>query len=167
MNSTNFTLPPLKYKTDTRSNNPFDVNAKENIFFYDGAFSCLVSDRKELNSFHDQSKTIVVFELERIGLVKNQHIIKNFGHPKDFRSPNNKAQFILLSNEDNISYFTHNQQIISTTSYLVTVNGKSYGPLSSMVWDDYAACRAYALKISQKSGKVLLINQILCIVDRH
>ena len=51
MDATSFTLPPLKYKLDNRSKNPFDVKAKENIFFYDGAFSCLVNDRIELNSF--------------------------------------------------------------------------------------------------------------------
>jgi len=167
MDTANFTLPPLKYKMDTQNNNPFDVNAKENIFFYDGAFSCLVSDRKELNSFHDQSKTIVVFELERLDLAQNGGIIKQFGHPEDFKSPNNKAQFMLLSNEENISYFNRNEEVIATTSYLVTVQGKFYGPLSSMVWDDYSTCQAYAQKFSQESGKTILVSQILSISDRH
>lgn len=167
MNPTSFALPPLKYKLDTQSNNPFDVNAKENIFFYDGGFSYLVNDRKELDSLHNQSKAYVVFELERIDLVQNGNIIKQFIHPKDFKSSNKNQQFVLLSNEENIYYFTNNDEIISTTSYEVAVQRKSYRGLSSIVWDDYATCRAYAQKFSQESGKTLLVSQILSISDRH
>lgn len=167
MKNDSLLFPQLKYRTENCQNNPFDVNAKENIFFYDGGFSCLVNDRKELNSFHDQSKAYVVFELERIGLVQNGNIIKQFIHPQDFNSLNKNQQFILLSNEQNIYYFTNNDEIISTTSYEVAVQGKSYGGLGSIVWDDYTTCQAYAQKFSQDSGKTLLVSRILSISDRH
>ncbi len=167
MDATSFTLPSLKYKTDTRSNNPFDANAKENIFFYDGAFSCLVNDRKELNSFHDQSKAYVVFELERLELVQNGAVIKKIIHPKDFNASNKQQQFVLFTNEENIYYFTNNDEVISTTSFEVAVQGKSYGGLSSIVWDNYKTCKEYAQRYSQETGKVILVSQILSISDRH
>lgn len=78
MDSVNYTQPTLKYTTTLKNANPFDTSAKENFFFYDGAFSCLVNDRKELDSFHDQSKAYVVFELKRLALVQNGEIIREF-----------------------------------------------------------------------------------------
>lgn len=167
MDAASITLPALKYKTDTRSNNPFDANAKENIFFYDGGFSYLVNDRIELDSFHDQSKAYVVFELERIALVQNGEVIKKFIHPKDFNASNKQQQFILFSNEENIYYFTNNDEVISNTSFEVSVQGKSYGGLNSIVWDNYKTCKEYAQRYSQETGKVILVSQILTISDRH
>lgn len=52
-------------------------------------------------------------------------------------------------------------------SYEIAVQGKSYGGLSSIVWDDYSTCQAYAQKFSQETGKDILVSQILFIFDRH
>jgi hypothetical protein len=167
MDSVNYTQPTLKYKTTLKNANPFDTSAKENFFFYDGAFSCLVGERKELNSFHEQSKAYVVFEMERIDLVQNGNIIKQFIHPKDFNSLNKNQQFILLSNEQNSYYFTNNDEILSTTSFEVAVQGEPYGGLGSIIWDDYATCQAYAQKSSLESSKTILVCLVHSISDRH
>ena len=157
----------LKYKSASQNLNPFDASAKQNLFFYDGGFSCLVNERKALNPFHDQSKAYFVFELERLELVENGKIIKQFVHQKDYKSSNRSERLILLSNEENIYAFTNNDKIISISSFEVSVQGKSYGGLASIVWDDYSACRAYSQNFSQESGKTVLVSQILSITDRH
>ena len=167
INRTSLDLPFIKYQNTCSPSNPFDKNADGKYFFYDGAFSCLVNDRKDLNSFHNQSKAYVVFELERMDLVQDGVIIKNFEVTNDSIVSNKNKQFVLLSNEENIYYFTNGDEIISTTSYEVTVQGKPFGGLSSIVWEDYESCKSYAQKYSQETGKILLVSQILFVFDRH
>lgn len=167
MSDTSYEWPTIKYKTTAQNANPFDIDATENFFFYDGVFSCLVDEKSELLSFRSQSNAKVVFEMERLELVQNGTILKQFIQPKDFNASHSDKQFMLLSNEANIYYFTNADQIISTTSYQVAIEGKPYGGLSSVVWDDYDACRDYAKKFSQETGKAVLVCHVLSIFDRH
>jgi hypothetical protein len=167
MNPTPYLLPAITYKTDMQNSNPFDASVKENLFFYDGGFSCLVNKRNELIPFHEQSEAYVVFELERLELAQNGKTIKHFIHPKDYKSSNRCEQFVLLSNEENMYSFTSNDRMISITSHEVCVEGKSLGGLGSILWNDYSACRVYSQKFSQESGKTILVSQILSVTDRH
>ena len=139
MNPTSFALPTLKYKLDTRSKNPFDVNATENIFFYDGGFSCLVNDRKELDSFHDQSKAYVVFELERVDLVQNGNILKYFEALEISKDSmlyrlNRKNQYVILASQQVLQYLHKGSETIAYQSFQINHSIHLSGIIMRIVW---------------------------------
>lgn len=172
MKNDSLLFPQLKYRTENCQNNPFDVNSKENIFFYDGGFSCLVNDRKELNSFHEQSKAYVVFELKRIDLVQNGNILKHFEALEISKDSmlyrlNRKNQYVILASQQVLQYLHKGSETIAYQSFQINKPETIYGPLDAFVWDNYEDCLAYAKSNSTDKENVLMVAKVVCIIDRH
>lgn len=167
----NYKKPPIKFRTATQNGNPLDSLEKGAFFFYGGnQISCLVNNQNELRQFRDQTNAYVIFELERLELVQNGTILRQFIHPKDFIASKRDERFMLFFNEGNILYYNTNvDPAILVKKYDISTVGQEFigKPLWSTIWYDYDACRDYAKKFSEVTGKIILVSQLLEKFDRH
>lgn len=163
MNDHSFIFPGLKYIQENKCLNPFDTTVNVNLFFFDGQYSTLVEDRKDLELFHQESKIYVVFEMQRLELIYQAETIQYFSYTNSISSA---SRYAILSNLENIYYINNGSTIISHTSYFVYKPNINFG-LNGAVWENIDECKNYALKYSLESNKALLIVKCLLIDDRH
>lgn len=161
--------PFIKYYSENCQSNPFDDNAIENFFFYDGNYSCLSNERSDFKTFYERSKTYVVFEFERLDLVQNGNLLQHFKEVEVLTKSlvvKNK-QYVILSSKK-VFYYIHNgSETIAVQSYEINRPDTSFGALNAFVWDDYIACLAYAKKYSADTENRLLVAKVISIYDTH
>ncbi len=79
-------FPTIKYQLKDSDANPFDIDAKENIFFFDGNYSSLSNNTEELDPCYEQSTANSVLVMHRLDFISKGVILKHFQKDEPFIS---------------------------------------------------------------------------------
>ena len=162
-------FPPIRYQLKDSGANPFDMEAKENIFFFDDEYSCLSKNIQDLRPFCKISNQYVVFEMERMNLVENGKVLKRFpkGENQCYVIRDNKPVYAIVANQL-IDYSFHSQdRKIERMSYWVIHENDSFGGLYSFIWNNYGEALNRAIHFSAETKCAVLVVQCISIDDRH
>ncbi|OAD92377.1 hypothetical protein A7A78_00210 [Aequorivita soesokkakensis] len=160
-------FPTIKYQLKDSDANPFDIDAKENIFFFDGNYSSLSNNTEELDSCYEQSTANSVLVMHRLDFISKGVILKHFQKDETLyqrTTSDGKLFYSILSSQLIDLLFEMKSESIIIKTYNVS---NPNNPLARFIWHDYEECLAFAKQYSSKSADAFLVVQCLWIADTH
>lgn len=160
-------FPPIKYQLKDSGANPFDIDAKENIFFFDGDYSSLCNNTDKLDPCYEQSTAYSVSIMHRLDFVSKGVVLKHFQKDENLyprTTSDGKLSYSILSNQ--LIDFLFEMKSKSTILKTYNVSNPN-NPLARFIWHNYEECLAFAKQYSTKSENSFLIVQRLWFTDTH